>query len=94
MALYLENEFFSALAGLVAFFDERVDVTVDGERRERPADPLVAGRLSGGYRRLSRPPSSLSRAATRRAMTLAVGASARSVSSSGTPPTWAKVKST
>jgi hypothetical protein len=39
MALYLENQFFSALDGLVAFFDERVDVTVDGERRERPQTP-------------------------------------------------------
>ena len=27
------------LAGLVAFFDERVDVVVDGERRERPITP-------------------------------------------------------
>jgi uncharacterized protein (DUF427 family) len=27
------------LAGLVAFFDERVDVTIDGERQERPITP-------------------------------------------------------
>jgi uncharacterized protein (DUF427 family) len=30
------------LAGLVAFWDERVDVTVDGERRERPATVFSA----------------------------------------------------
>jgi uncharacterized protein (DUF427 family) len=27
------------VAGLIAFYDERVDVTVDGERRERPVTP-------------------------------------------------------
>ena len=29
------------LAGLVAFFDELVDVTVDGQRRSRPATPIA-----------------------------------------------------
>lgn len=29
----------SELAGLVCFFDERVDVTVDGEKRPRPVTP-------------------------------------------------------
>ena len=29
-----------AIAGLVAFWDERVDVFVDGERRERPGGVL------------------------------------------------------
>jgi len=29
--------------GLIAFFDERVDVVVDGERRERPITPWSAG---------------------------------------------------
>ena len=32
----------AALAGLVAFWDERVDVFVDGVRRERPGGPLAA----------------------------------------------------
>ena len=32
----------AALAGLVAFWDERVDVFIDGERRERPGGPLAA----------------------------------------------------
>lgn len=27
------------IAGFVAFFDERVDVTLDGERRTRPVTP-------------------------------------------------------
>jgi len=35
----------AALAGLVAFFDEKVDVTVDGERRERPRTALSAAIL-------------------------------------------------
>jgi len=29
--------------GLIAFFDERIDVTVDGERRERPITPWSPG---------------------------------------------------
>jgi uncharacterized protein (DUF427 family) len=29
----------AAVRGLVAFFDERVDVVLDGERRERPVTP-------------------------------------------------------
>ena len=29
-----------AIAGLVAFWDERVDVIFDGERRERPRSPI------------------------------------------------------
>ena len=29
----------TALRGLVAFFDEQVDVVVDGERRNRPVTP-------------------------------------------------------
>ncbi len=32
----------AALAGLIAFWDERVDVFVDGVRRERPGGPLAA----------------------------------------------------
>ena len=32
----------AALAGLVAFFDELVDVTLDGERRERPRTGISA----------------------------------------------------
>ena len=32
----------AALTGLVAFWDERVDVFVDGVRRERPGGPLAA----------------------------------------------------
>jgi uncharacterized protein (DUF427 family) len=35
----------AALAGLVAFFDDLVDVTVDGERRARPSDALAASIL-------------------------------------------------
>ena len=31
----------AAIAGLVAFFDELVDVTVDGVRRERPRTHLA-----------------------------------------------------
>jgi len=30
------------VAGLVAFWDERVDVVLDGERRERPGGPIAA----------------------------------------------------
>ena len=33
------------IAGLVAFFDERVDVFLDGKRRERPRGPLSAAIL-------------------------------------------------
>jgi uncharacterized protein (DUF427 family) len=32
----------AAIAGLVAFWDERVDVVVDGERRPRPSGPIAA----------------------------------------------------
>jgi uncharacterized protein (DUF427 family) len=32
----------AALAGLVAFWDERVDVFVDGVQRERPGGPVAA----------------------------------------------------
>jgi uncharacterized protein (DUF427 family) len=32
----------AAIAGLVAFWDERVDVVVDGERRPRPGGPIAA----------------------------------------------------
>lgn len=32
-----------AVAGLVCFFDERVDVTIDGERQERPRPPWSPG---------------------------------------------------
>ncbi len=35
----------AALAGLIAFFDDLVDVTVDGERRARPSDALAASIL-------------------------------------------------
>jgi uncharacterized protein (DUF427 family) len=35
----------AALAGLVAFFDDKVDVIVDGERRERPATVYSAAIL-------------------------------------------------
>jgi len=31
------------VGGLMAFFDERVDVVVDGERRERPLTPWTSG---------------------------------------------------
>ncbi len=31
------------VGGLMAFFDERVDVVVDGERRERPITPWTSG---------------------------------------------------
>jgi hypothetical protein len=33
-----------AVAGLIAFFDEHVDLDVDGERRPRPASPWAAPR--------------------------------------------------
>jgi uncharacterized protein (DUF427 family) len=35
------------LAGLIAFFDERVDVVVDGERRERPGTAMTSAMLEG-----------------------------------------------
>jgi hypothetical protein len=31
------------IAGLVAFFNERVDIEVDGEAQERPGDSPFAG---------------------------------------------------
>jgi Domain of unknown function (DUF427) len=31
----------SAITGLVAFYDDRVDVTLDGEPRERPEGPIA-----------------------------------------------------
>ena len=35
----------SALKGLVAFYDEVVDVDIDGERQERGYSPFAAGAL-------------------------------------------------
>ena len=36
------------IEGLIAFYDERVDVDVDGERQERPRTQWSGGRRSGG----------------------------------------------
>ena len=38
------------IAGMVAFYDDLVDVTVDGQRRERPSTPISKSLLEEGGR--------------------------------------------